>query len=721
MKHFAGLAFLKLWAISSLFLFNQSVSAQDIAVGTWRTHFSYYNAQIIEVSPDKIFCAAENGLFSIDLDDNSIRKLSKIDGLSDVGISAMKYDPANKVLVVGYRSGLVDFVFEDEMITIRDIFNSNLEGDKDINDITFGEGRAFLATDLGVIVVNLSRKEIAENYVQIGAGGNEVSILELTFSDNQLFARTNEGIQSGSTNLNLLDFNNWTHYPSTTFFTNLTLIVDKHYALSGSDVYQLSESSWVDTGVSLPEGASKLFSVNNELITAGSDAIYRFSNGQFESVVSLSISSANDIEWVNNEFVIADETNGLRNQNGNSLSPKGPISDTFSNVKIIFNEVYTFHSPSPFVYDGSIKREGYSFFSEGSWSQIEITNFQNISDVASLGDHFYFGSIGDGLYDVSNDQIITDIPGSDPNLDTIIVAMNARFNLWISSFNSTNPIHKLENNEVWSSFSETDLGEDQFISIDLTQTEIAWLGGASGQITMFDGEQSKVDFLSTSDGLPSSFTDIDISVEDDGWVATSRGPALFSNASFVIDNSQVILPSFENRVLFEDETVNAVMTDGGNRVWFGTNRGLWVFNENTSKQVALFNEVNSPIPSNIILGLEYNTENGEVFITTDKGMVSYRSASSFGSKSHRDVTIFPNPVTPNYSGLVGIQGLAKNVTVKITDINGNLVKEIEANGGSASWNLMDVSNAKVVAGVYFLFSSSSDGTETFIGKIAVIR
>jgi hypothetical protein len=721
MKHFAGLAFLKLWAISSLFLFNQSVSAQDIAVGTWRTHFSYTDARIIEVTSDKIFCAAANGLFSIDLDDNSIRKLSKIDGLSDIGVSALKFDAASKVLAIGYRSGLVDFIFENEIITIRDIFNSNLEADKGINDITFGAGRAFLATDLGVIVVNIKRREIVENYVQIGMGGNEVSVLELSFSDNQLFARTNEGVQSGSSNLNLLDFNNWIHYPSTTSFTSLTLVDNRYYALNGTNVYQLSESSWIDTGVDLPSDASKLFSVNNELISAGLNAIYRFSNDTFEPAASLSLSFANDIEWVGNEFIVADATLGLINQSSISISPQGPISDEFSEVKGISNEIYAFHAPSPFSYDGTVKRNGYSFFSEGNWSQIDIANFQNISDVARIGDNFYFGSIGDGLLDLSNDQIIMDIPGSHPDLDTMIVAMNAKNNLWISSFDNAHPIHTLTDDGIWSSFSEADLFEDRFVSIDLTQTETAWLGGASGLITVFDPDQNKVDRISTSDDLPASYTDIDISVEDDGWVATTKGPALFSNASFVSGNTQAISPSFENRVLFEDELVSAVMTDGGNRVWFGTNRGLWVFNENTSEQVALFNESNSPIPSDNVLNLTYNPINGEVFITTDKGMVSFRSASSFGRRAHRDVTIFPNPVRPNYSGLVGIKGLAKNVSVKVTDINGNLVKEIEANGGTASWNLQDLTNANVVTGVYFLFSSSSDGTETFVGKIAVIR
>ena len=51
----------------------------------------------------------------------------------------------------------------------------------------------------------------------------------------------------------------------------------------------------------------------------------------------------------------------------------------------------------------------------------------------------------------------------------------------------------------------------------------------------------------------------------------------------------------------------------------------------------------------------------------------------------------------------------------------NLVKEVDANGGTASWDLLDVTNSPVTTGVYFLFSSSADGVETYVGKIAVVR
>lgn len=722
MKHFADLASLRRWGLNSLtILIGWCAFSQDIAMGTWRTHFSYTDARILAISPDKIFCATANGLFSREIVNGSLRKLSKIDGLSDVGVSAMKYNSNDNVLVIGYRSGYVDFVFENDLLSISDIATTNLEAEKTINDIAFSQSRTFLATDLGIIVVSTSTAEITENYVQIGTGGNEVEVLEIVYRNDSIFIRTNEGIQSGSLSSNLLDFNNWTRYPSTSGFTNLTLVGDDIYSTSGFDLRIFSGESWLDTGADFPAGATKLYEVGGELITTGNGAIYTFDGATFQHTVATAASSTNDVEQANDAFIIADEVLGLVDKSGNILSPAGPLSDSFSNFRVISKQLFGFHAPSPFTYDGTEQVTSFSLFSDGEWQLKSIDGFNNVSDVARFNSSLYFSSIGDGVFDELEGTVLKNVPGSSAELDTVVTSLASGDRLWISSFGNTNPIHTMDSDQNWTSYSSTFLSEDEFLTIDLSEIGVGWLGGSSGVIAVLDPEENQIDQISTADGLPSSFIDIDISIEDNAWVGTTRGPALFPSASFILSDSEGIQPSFENRTLFEDEQINAVMTDGGNRIWFGTNNGLWVYDENTSEQIAVFNEDNSPLPSNQIIQLAYNGTNGEVFILTNKGMVSFRSSSSYGSRTHQSVNIFPNPVRPDYQGLVGLTGLARNTNVKITDVNGNLVKEIDANGSSASWDLTNLRGSRISSGVYLFFSSSSDGEETYVGKIAVIR
>ncbi len=717
MKHFVDHAF-KSRCISSIlcFLICSLIWGQDLGIGTWRTHFSYRDARIIQVTPEKIFCAAKNGLFSREISSGSLRRLSKIDGLSDIGISAMKYDPSNNVLVIGYGSGFVDFVYDDQILSVSDIANTNLDVDKTINHITFSKSKTYLATDLGVIVVNTSNATIDENFVQIGSEGSTVEVKEILINGDSLIVRTSEGFQSGSLSSNLLDFNSWNRYVSTIGFTELTRLNENIYALSFSNLMQLQNGIWNDTGVDLPVGAEKLFGVDGNLLTTSDGIIYRLENSAFLEFLQVTAQSINDVSFVNSTLILADSELGLVDEDNNVLYPTGPLSDDFSNIKRVSGQVYGFHAPSPFTYDGTEIQPSFSVFEGGAWNIQSIDEFINVSDVASFHGTMYFSSIGKGLYEEQSDQML--VPTT---ADSIITSIASSDVLWVSSFGSNSPIYNLDTEDSWTSFSSTQVFGNQFISVDLSETGVAWLGSPSGSITVVDENESLFELINTSDGLPSSYTDIDITVEDNVWVSTLRGPALFPSASFLSSNTEAITPTFENRVLFEDEQVNAVVSDGGNRVWFGTENGVWVYDENTSEQIAVFNKANSPLPSNRILQMEYNGINGEIFILTDKGLISFRSDSSVGGRLHSNVSVFPNPVRPSYQGVVGLSGLARNVNVKITDFGGNLVQEVNANGGTASWDLRDKRGGSVVTGIYLFFSATQDGEETYIGKIAVIR
>ena len=181
------------------------------------------------------------------------------------------------------------------------------------------------------------------------------------------------------------------------------------------------------------------------------------------------------------------------------------------------------------------------------------------------------------------------------------------------------------------------------------------------------------------------------------------------------------VPIFENRVLLRDEFVTAVAIDPGNRKWIGTRtNGIWLFSETGEEQVFHFTADNSPLLSDNITAIKVHPGSGEVFIGTDKGLVSFRSDATQGTSRHENVEIYPNPVRPGFNRDVVINGLVNNALVKITDVSGKLVREIRAQGSTALWNSRDYNGQRVKTGVYLVFSTNRDGTETFVGKIAVI-
>ena len=177
-----------------------------------------------------------------------------------------------------------------------------------------------------------------------------------------------------------------------------------------------------------------------------------------------------------------------------------------------------------------------------------------------------------------------------------------------------------------------------------------------------------------------------------------------------------------NGYLFETEKVQAIAVDGANRKWVGTPNGLYLLSEDGEEEIFAFTTENSPLPSNNILSIDIVPSSGEVFIATDQGLVSYRSDATAGSPTQENtVLVFPNPVQPDYEGPIAIKGLVDGAYVKITDIQGTLIFEGPANGGTAIWNVYDYTGAKARSGVYLVFSSNREGNENAVAKILILN
>jgi hypothetical protein len=247
-----------------------------------------------------------------------------------------------------------------------------------------------------------------------------------------------------------------------------------------------------------------------------------------------------------------------------------------------------------------------------------------------------------------------------------------------------------------------------------------------GGLLVFNEQENKTAYLTNqagSGGLPSRNV-YAFAADRDGsiWIGTEKGVAYFFNPTQVFStNVNAVWPIFENRYLLTDEKVTAIAVDGGNRKWIGTERGVWLFSPTGEEQVFNFNTSNSPLLSDVILSIAIDPVSGEVFFATDKGIVSFRSGATESSFSYELVKVFPNPVTPGFNGTVGISGLATDAIVKITDVSGKLIWQTQANGGTATWNVTDYNGRRASTGMYLIFSATEDGSESFVGKIAVIE
>jgi hypothetical protein len=232
--------------------------------------------------------------------------------------------------------------------------------------------------------------------------------------------------------------------------------------------------------------------------------------------------------------------------------------------------------------------------------------------------------------------------------------------------------------------------------------------------------------LSTSIGsgsLPSNtINSIALDYEGNMWFASDKGAGYFAPDDVLAGTRiDAILPIYGQRKLFSNEKCTAIAVEPGNRKWLATRNGLYHFIPDGTELLEMFNTDNSPLPSNEINALKFDAVQGLLFVDTPNGMVSYRSSASAASEKLDQITIFPNPVRPNYGGSVGFKGLTDQATVKITELSGRLIFETRAQGGTASWNLSDYNGKRARGGIYMIFIVSSDGTEKIAGKLAVIE
>jgi ligand-binding sensor domain-containing protein len=311
-------------------------------------------------------------------------------------------------------------------------------------------------------------------------------------------------------------------------------------------------------------------------------------------------------------------------------------------------------------------------------------------------------------------------------------------NLWVGTQGNTNTkIYKLSNG-IWQGFA---LNIDATLTPLLTPTQLLaddanniWVRFSSSQsspnsnanllaVLNDKGQQKIFNIFDGAIQLPGTLIN-HIENDKDGnlWIATDKGIRTLPFAATALTRSsvQLNLVIFERRQLFRDEAISIIKTDGGNRKWIGTDKGMWLFSADGTTQLLFFNTDNSPLNTNIVHTLAIQPKTGEVFFGTKEGIVSYRADATEATESFAGIKIFPNPVPPNFSGFITLEGLAENSNVKITDISGRLVFETTSNGGTATWRGTDYNGRRANGGVYLVFCTNANGEQSLVGKVALV-
>ncbi len=751
----------------------------NIPIGAWKSYLPYQKGVKITQSDTKIIYATDWSLFTIDKEDESVDFISKVDGLSDVGINLIEYDSFNDQLIVIYDNSNIDILKNDQIINVTDLLNNvNIVGDRSVEDVHIANAQyCYLATAFGIVEYDLQALEFGFTAF------TDVQVYDITTVSDYIYAATDDGVYYNRLDgtINLADFSTWGLLDES--FGLPVLYESQVIGARGDQVYIatidslfIGDQSGFDVLIETPENFNPEF-----LKTEQEIIIYGMRDDGTASKVLFIDSENNIIEspggCINRlrdasidekmQVWYGDDWRGIRRSSTiggdcTRFNYNSPLTQEGTEIDFKGSYVYVASGGASESYGYTFTRNGFYAFEDGQWSTFNETNVEliqqeeiiNLYSIAAhpSKDKLYIGSFWNGIierdlntddfthWNVENSSLDFDM-GDQSRIKVTSMEFDDDDNLWVANFGADQPLSVLTSEGNWFSF---DVGTNRnLIDMVIDPFGYKWMVslGSSGGLYIFDDNNTINDptddrtrLLNSSNSTISTSQVNCVAVDLDGdvWLGTAEGPIVFECGSGSFDLSgcegarrKVLQDGIPGNLLITED-IRTIAVDGANRKWFGTRNGIFVQSADGETQVLEFNEDNSSLFDNNIIDMAFNGETGEMFILSDRGLQSYRTDALDPERRHIDENIyaFPNPVRSDYQGPIAIKGLVEDADIKITDINGKLIFETIANGGQAIWDGNDYTGRRAASGVYLVFSSSRDNfadPDAFVTKIVVIK
>ena len=666
----------RLFLVLSLCIMNYALCIAQI--GTWRNYLSYAEPQQIQAASNDLFVLASGSLYLYNKQDQSIYTYDKTNGMSDVDITHIKWCPQAKRLVVVYSDSNIDLVEVNGNVTnVNDIYARAITGGKTIYSITINGQYAYLACEFGIIKINVKDAEISETY-QLGFPVNAVSLDKTNIYANS----STKGIWTAALTSNLIDPANWTPSTITPDFTEDLSDYNNNIELVKTLQPGGPKYNWFDY---LKFTNCTLYSV------AGKHLDYTLS--QRDGIIQT---------WNGKEWNTYEEH--LENVTGFEYKDVTCIDVDPNDPKHVC--VTSSHSGI------------YEFYNE------KLLKYYN-----------------------ADNSILYPVGGQKNMLLTDGLVFDKEGNLWVISGWSKTMLLKISPDNQWVNFFDqhsilqekrNKLGN--LLKPIIDSRNILWFVNSYWEypaLISYDINNDVVkifDNFVNQDGTTYNVIHVYGVREDlDGniWVTTEIGPFYLEPSEIYKDNytfTQVKVPRNDGTdyadYLLTGIPIYDIIVDSANRKWFTTeNNGVYLITADNMSQLHHFTSNNSELLSDKVFTCTINNNNGEVFFATDKGLCSFISdATASNTEMTKDnVWAYPNPVQPDYTGLITITGLTYNADVKILATNGAVIAEGRSNGGSFIWDGCNKSGQRVASGVYMVATATKDGSKGTVCKIAVIR
>ena len=725
--------------------------------GQWVTHyrFSMTSAQNVIDTDSKVYYLVNNCLYCFDKTAKTTTPLSNMNSLSGSLITGIYYNYDKKYLVVTYEDSNIDIVQDNgKVVNISNIKDAVMTQKKTINDITFNDGKMYIATGFGYAVVDDSDFQMTEAHnLSINAiSAFIVGDYLMVFDSNKNFlyySSKNKPIESTAQTL----------YAATIYNGKLIAVNDTTFVVSQPTQGKLKKCSFhkgTNGRLEITQtNVADIYAEHIQPIPQGyianvlSGKFYFTFNKNFETLDYVECGeelysccpTGNGTMWSVNE-------NGLH-QSGNTSTYYKPDAVSIKEVPFWmgynkrFHKLYLMSTSDNGILQTANNTALYeaNTYDGTTWKNADPTGtsgtqgwYWPVFDPNDETDTYYIATRLYGVFKVTNNAVALFMDGRNtPNVSRkACMDFDSQGNLWMvhSSLSNSVPVKVLPKDKLHSSFAVSDwtiypisdvvnTNTFKFSTFAITKDGkdiksfctgsygcplIMWRNDAD--VTKRQYESKTYSSLNTKEGATCTWN-----------YAYAMKADLTGNILFGTDKSLLFFKGedafsddfgVDNISDFDGTTVYCIEVDTLNRKWVGTlGDGLYLLSPDCKTVIKHFTSNNSSLTTNVIYNLCCNTDDNSIFIVTPLGIQQYFSDYTPSESDFSNVKAYPNPVRPDFTGYITISGLMSNSTVVIKDKAGNTVKTLSSNGGLAIWDGTNNANQKVPTGSYSVFAAQN--------------
>ena len=729
---------------------------------------------------DEVYYLVSGSLYRFDKSTKENESLNRANYLNDVVISNIYYNDYRGYLMVVYDNSNIDIITsEGDIINLPEIKAASLTQSKTINDVNFTpEGRVYLATDFGYVVLNDKKWEVLESRIfgqkvnSVAEVGDYMLVSQGTDLRYGKVGKHYETIGSmpkvtGKVSNDGGRLRALTH-SKLLICTGWTYIANVSVNEAGEVVANIAESQpcKTDNLQATPSGYLLNCFSNNCYLTLDATGS-NFTKVDAENQMYSAYKGGDGTLWAVGDNGLHQATDNANFYKPTALSFVTPFHLTYNNAQRL---LYVTSTGSNAFISAQNLPTGVNTFDGITVKDVTptptIENGGSFYPVFSASEEntYFMGNWWNGIHKVTGGKVVNNYNWENSPMEhalggyycSPIIALDKAGNLWAAQSSApagksifvlpqAKQAQKAVTASDWITVNVPGASPSKFsVLTTLRSSNVkVFSDGTFGGSLFFinDGGTPSANPTTKSyssgslfdqDGNIVNWNNIYTLTEDQNgnvWMGTNDGVLVFNPADafksdFRLHHIKVPRNDGTNLAdyLLNGIAVSHIAVDASNRKWICTNgSGLFLVSADGTTVISQFNTDNSPLLSDVVYRVCPDPYSNAVYVTTSNGMMIYRTNSTPGENSFSNVVAYPNPVRPDYYGLITITGLMENSLVKIADASGNVVKQLKSVGGECTWDGTVDGAERVKSGVYFVFASQADGSEAAVTKILIVR